>query len=133
MNTEPRVVADPPLPSDSARARRATADFLARHCPWADLDAVLLVVSELVSNAVQHTAGWWRLHLAAAQDTLVVEIDDSSPAIPVSREPDFSGSGGFGWHMVHQLAGKVEISPLPCGKRVQATWVRKIPAAASVC
>ncbi|MFC8079505.1 ATP-binding protein [Streptomyces sp. NPDC057307] len=109
---------------DTASARQAAADFLTQHCPWADLDAVLLVVSELVSNAVRHTSGWWRLHLTAAQESLVVEIDDSSPRMPVPRDPDFGGGGGFGWHMVTRLATRVEIRLLPEGKRVQAIWER---------
>ena len=124
MNAEPQVVIDHSPHRDSAGARGATAEFLLQHCPWADLDAVLLVVSELVANAARHTAGWWRLHLTAGQDKLVVEMDDSSPLPPVPREPDFSGGGGFGWHMVLKLAGQVEVSPLPNGKRVQATWMR---------
>ncbi|NUK01519.1 ATP-binding protein [Streptomyces lunaelactis] len=124
MNAEPHVVIEESPCRDSAGARRATAEFLLQHCDWADLDAVLLVVSELVTNAVRHTAGWWRLHLTAGQDTLVVEMDDSSPLPPVPREPDFTGGGGFGWHMVLQLAGRVEVCPLPDGKRVQATWIR---------
>ncbi|AVZ71907.1 hypothetical protein SLUN_06600 [Streptomyces lunaelactis] len=124
MNAEPHVVIEESPCRDIAGARRATAEFLLQHCDWADLDAVLLVVSELVTNAVRHTAGWWRLHLTAGQDTLVVEMDDSSPLPPVPREPDFTGGGGFGWHMVLQLAGRVEVCPLPDGKRVQATWIR---------
>ncbi|MFI1396816.1 ATP-binding protein [Streptomyces sp. NPDC020681] len=127
MSTETHVVIDHSPHSDSARARRATAEFLLQHCPWADPDAVLLVVSELVANAVRHTTGWWRLHLTAGRDTLVVEMDDSSPLPPVPREPDFTGSGGFGWHMVMRLAGRVEICPQPYGKRVQATWMRPGP------
>ncbi|MGW7417500.1 ATP-binding protein [Streptomyces sp. NPDC054863] len=108
---------------DSATAREAAAAFLAQHCTWADFDAVLLVVGELVTNAVRHTSGWWRLRLRTGQGQLVVEIDDSSPDPPVPREPDFSGSGGFGWHMVQRLAGHVEVRPLPDGKRVRATWL----------
>lgn len=128
MNAEPHVVIEESLHSqDSAGARRAAAEFLLQHCPWADLDAVLLVVSELVTNAVRHTTGWWRLHLTAGQDTLVVEMDDSSPLPPVPREPDFTGGGGFGWHMVLRLAGQVEVCTLPYGKRVQATWMRPAP------
>ncbi|WP_405596034.1 ATP-binding protein [Streptomyces sp. NBC_01410] len=125
MDAEPHVVIDHSPQIDSAGARGATAEFLLQHCPWADLDAVLLVVSELVSNAVRHTAGWWQLHLRAGQDTLVVEMDDSSPLPPVPREPDFAGGGGFGWHMVLSLATQVEVCPLPYGKRVQATWLRQ--------
>ncbi|MFF3324119.1 ATP-binding protein [Streptomyces sp. NPDC002889] len=140
MNTKPHVVIEesPHLETsagmDSAGARTATAEFVLQHCPWADLDAVLLVVSELVTNAVRHTAGWWRLHLTAGADTLVVEMDDSSPQPPVAREPDLSGrGGGFGWHMVRRLAGRVEVRPLPYGKRVRATWVREAPGTASGC
>jgi anti-sigma regulatory factor (Ser/Thr protein kinase) len=128
MNAEPHVVIDQSPHRDSAGARRAAAEFLLQHCPWADLDAVLLVVSELVANAARHTAGWWQLHLKAGQDTLVVEMDDSSPLPPVPREPDFTGGGGFGWHMVLKLAGRVEVCPLPHGKRVQATWMRPVAA-----
>ncbi|MFI2371513.1 ATP-binding protein [Streptomyces sp. NPDC018833] len=132
MNAQPHVVIEEsphPGSRQSAGARRATAEFLLQHCPWADPDAVLLVVSELVSNAIRHTAGWWRLYLTAGADTLVVGIEDSSPLPPVARLPSLTGGGGFGWHMVQRLAGTVEVRPQPYGKRVQATWVR--PAAAS--
>ncbi|OEJ27873.1 hypothetical protein AR457_28800 [Streptomyces agglomeratus] len=115
------VVLDSPL-QDTATARDAAADYVADHCPWADLDSVLLVVSELVTNAVRHTSGWWRLTLRADAKELVVEIDDASYEPPVAREPDFGGGGGFGWHMVQRLAGRVEVRPLPEGKRVRAIW-----------
>lgn len=124
MSEKPQIVIVESPHRDSASAREAAADFLARHSPWADLDAVLLVVSELVTNAVRHAPGWWRLHLTAAQESLTVELDDSSSQVPVPRDPDFGGGGGFGWHMVRKLANRVEIRPLPEGKRVQAVWDR---------
>lgn len=114
---------------NSAGARTATAEFLLQHCPWADPEVVLLVVTELVTNAVRHTAGWWRLRLTAGRDTLVIKIDDSSPLPPVAREPDFGGAGGFGWHMVQRLAGRVEVCRRPYGKTVQAMWTRPATAA----
>ncbi|MFD5100791.1 ATP-binding protein [Streptomyces albidochromogenes] len=123
----PMVVLDSPR-QDTATAREAAADYVSRHCPWADLDAVLLVVSELVANAVRHTSGWWRLTLHAGREELVVELDDSSDQPPVPREPDFGGGGGFGWHMVQRLAGRVEVRPLPEGKRVRAIWPRPAEA-----
>jgi anti-sigma regulatory factor (Ser/Thr protein kinase) len=124
MSDEPHsVVVDSPH-RDSAAARSTAAAFLEQYCPWADPDAVLLVVSELVTNAVRHTPGWWRLRLTAEGETMRVEVDDASPRPPVARSPDFSGGGGFGWHMVLKLAEHVEIRPLPDGKRVRAVWQR---------
>ncbi|MFD5783658.1 ATP-binding protein [Streptomyces sp. NPDC058220] len=134
MSTEPHVVVVDSPHRDSAAARGTAAEFLKQHCPWADLDAVLLVVSELATNAIRHTSGWWRLHLTAADETLTVEMDDSSPLPPVARRPDFAGGGGFGWHMVLRLAGHVEITPLPDGKRVKAVWHRSaVTVPAPVC
>ncbi|GAA3490605.1 MULTISPECIES: ATP-binding protein [Streptomyces] len=124
------VVLDSPqgAQGDSATARDAAAVYLAQHCPWADLDAVLLVVSELVTNAVRHTSGWWRLRLRVGKEQLVIDMEDSSREPPVPREPDFAGGGGFGWHMVQRLAGQVEVRPLPDGKQVRATWLRPADA-----
>ncbi|WP_255306201.1 ATP-binding protein [Streptomyces sp. Wb2n-11] len=116
------------LQESSATAREAAADYLTRYCPWADLDAVLLVIGELMANAVRHTSGWWRLTLLVGPEELVIEMDDSSDQLPVAREPDFSGGGGFGWHMVHRLAGRVEVNPLPEGKRIRAVWPRPAQA-----
>jgi anti-sigma regulatory factor (Ser/Thr protein kinase) len=133
MNAQPQVVIEESPHEESrhsAGARTATAEFLLQHCPWVDPDAVLLVVSELVTNAVRHTAGWWRLRLTVGQDTLLVQMDDSSPEPPVAREPDFAGGGGFGWHMVQRLAGRVEVRQYPCGKSIRATWVRPAPSGA---
>ncbi|WP_330176812.1 ATP-binding protein [Streptomyces sp. NBC_01498] len=124
MSDEPQSVILESPHRDTASARRAAAEFLTRHCPWVDLEAVLLVVSELVTNAVRHTSGWWRLHLTAGAGSLVVEIADSSPRLPEPRDPDFGGGGGFGWHMVQRLASRVEVRALPGGKRVRAIWDR---------
>ncbi|MFJ1750249.1 ATP-binding protein [Streptomyces sp. NPDC088116] len=124
MSNEPHVVVVDSPYGDSAAARGAAADFLSQHCPWADLDAVLLVVSELVANSIRHTPGWWRLRLTTQNETLVVEMEDASPELPVARPPDFGGGGGFGWPLVLRLAGHVEVGPLPHGKRVRAVWQR---------
>ncbi|MEV0262563.1 ATP-binding protein [Streptomyces sp. NPDC050617] len=110
--------------SDAAGARLVAAEFLASDCPWADRDAVMLVVSELVTNAIRHTSGWWRLCLRACQGRLVLEIDDSSTVQPVPRAPDLGGGGGLGWHMVQRLATCLEVDPHAAGKTVRATWLR---------
>ncbi|MDN3295792.1 ATP-binding protein [Streptomyces ficellus] len=110
--------------ADCASARESAARFLAEHCPWADLDAVQLVVTELTTNALRHTEGWWRLRLRAEPEELAVELDDSSPVVPEARTPDFAGGGGFGWPMVLALASRVEVRPRAKGKTVRAIWSR---------
>lgn len=115
---------------DCASARDSAARFVTQHCPWADLDAVQLVVTELTANALRHTDGWWRLRLSAEPDVFSVELDDSSPVFPEARTPDFTGGGGgFGWPMVLSLAGRVEVRPTPAGKSVRAIWSHEPEAA----
>ncbi|OKJ96789.1 hypothetical protein AMK26_28470 [Streptomyces sp. CB03234] len=116
--------------ADCASARDTAARFVAEHCPWADLDAVQVVVTELTANALRHTDGWWRLRLRAERGELTVELDDSSPALPEARTPDFTGGGGgFGWPMVLSLAGRVEVHRTGTGKTVRASWSRRPEAA----
>ncbi|MEU6394450.1 ATP-binding protein [Streptomyces sp. NPDC046939] len=114
------IVVDGPL--TGTQARGATARFLAEHCPWADADAVLLVVSELVTNASRHTATPARLRLRVDEGGLAVTVEDGDPRPPVPRTPDLGGGGGFGWHMVERLAERLAVLPAPGGKRIEAAW-----------
>ncbi|WP_069816554.1 ATP-binding protein [Streptomyces sp. TP-A0874] len=116
--------------TSTAEARRVTAEFLSTFRAWVDIEAVVLVVSELVANAAQHTAGWWRLCLWVNRERLVVDVEDLSRTAPVPRrEPDLSGAGGLGLLMVERLAGGVEVLPRPDGKTVRATWSLSGPGA----
>ncbi|WP_404953207.1 helix-turn-helix transcriptional regulator [Streptomyces sp. 147326] len=82
--------------ADTALARRAAVRFLRARCPWADVNDVLLVVSELLGNAVRHTDCGWLLRMACRPEALVVEVYDSSSARPVPRTGDAENGGGFG-------------------------------------
>ncbi|WP_405725325.1 ATP-binding protein [Streptomyces sp. NBC_01537] len=111
-----------------AQARRAVTAFVARVCPWADLDAVILVVSELVTNAVRHTTGWWQLSMEGSPDRLTVAVDDSSHTLPACRPRSVHhDGGGLGWHVVRTLASRVEITEHPAGKTIRAMWLRPVP------
>ncbi|MFG2195017.1 ATP-binding protein [Streptomyces sp. NPDC048639] len=110
---------------DISQAREVTALYVARSCPWADPDDVVLVVSELVTNAVRHTTGWWRLQIRQMRGRrhgLVVDVDDASGEEPTVRAPDITGAGGHGWHIVRRLTTGVEVVPRPYGKTVRVTW-----------
>ncbi|MEV6733745.1 MULTISPECIES: ATP-binding protein [unclassified Streptomyces] len=68
-------------------------------------DTVVLVVSELVTNALRHGGGTCTLDLTAHPDSIEVTVHDRSPRAPRMRTPDLNGgTGGFGWPMVNRLA-----------------------------
>ncbi|UUS30099.1 MULTISPECIES: ATP-binding protein [Streptomyces] len=108
--------------ADSGEVRDVVTGFVADRCPWADLAAVRLVVTELLANALRHTDGRWRLRLLVQGRRLTLELDDASPVPPEVRRPDFGGGGGFGWPLVLRLVDEVDVRPGPTGKTVRAVW-----------
>ncbi|MDI5966470.1 ATP-binding protein [Streptantibioticus silvisoli] len=115
-------------PTCIARARDAATAYLARRAPYVPSTFrmnLLLVVSELVTNAVRHAPGPLTLCLDLLPDGLDVSVEDSSPTPPQSRVPDpRHGPGGYGWPIVQRLARQVRIVPRHGGKAVHAvlTW-----------
>ncbi|MCX4775308.1 ATP-binding protein [Streptomyces sp. NBC_01264] len=108
------------LSTDSvAQTREATRDFLKALSPAADTDvadSVVLVVSELAANALRHGGGTYALRLTAHPTTIEVAVEDPSCQHPHIRTPDLHhGAGGFGWHMVNDLAHHVVVTPTPQG------------------
>ncbi|MEV7579424.1 ATP-binding protein [Streptomyces erythrochromogenes] len=108
--------------SDTVLVRRAVVRFLRARCPWADANDVLLVVSELLGNAVRHTEGGWLLRMARREGSLVVEVYDSSSSRPVPRSGDPENGGGFGWGIVEELTSSVTVRSHAVGKSVRAVW-----------
>ncbi|MFJ6756339.1 MULTISPECIES: ATP-binding protein [unclassified Streptomyces] len=96
-------------------ARRAAHDFLGRPVngapafPPVALDTALLVISELVTNAVRHTSGGCVLDLHLTAGGVDVAVTDTSSAEPRPRQPGHQGEGGWGWHLVNRLGSHVEI------------------------
>ncbi|MER7980491.1 ATP-binding protein [Streptomyces sp. NPDC095817] len=102
-----------------ARARQTTRLYLEDLRPIADdaADAVVLVVSELVTNALRHGDGTWALDLAAHPDSIEVAVHDHGSLPPRLRIPEINGIGGFGWRMVNRLARFTQAVPHPSGGR----------------
>ncbi|MGW9369588.1 ATP-binding protein [Streptomyces xanthophaeus] len=113
-----------------AEARRAARAFLEALGQPAigreQADTVVLVVSELVTNALRHGGGAYTLRLTAHPHCIEVAVEDPSPRTPRMRTPDLvDGTGGFGWHMVNDLALATVITPGPeGGKTVRALLPR---------
>ncbi|AQT75772.1 hypothetical protein B1K54_32915 [Streptomyces sp. fd1-xmd] len=102
--------------SAAAQARRAARIHLeetaADHhelIPPLALDTALLLISELVTNAVRHTSGGCLLEVRLAADGIDIEVTDTSDAEPQPRRPDRRGEGGWGWHLVNRLGTDVGI------------------------
>jgi two-component sensor histidine kinase len=72
---------------------------------WVDataVDDVLLVVTELATNALQHGGGDPVLRLNVGAEHIRVEVFDDDPAPPVRRPP--GDDGGWGLALVERLA-----------------------------
>ena len=109
-----------------AQTRRIVTQYLGRRCPWADCGAVVLVLSELLANAVRHADGWWRLRVTGDDTRLVIEVRDRSQQQPRLLTPDLdNATGGLGMHIVTKLANGLQVEHAPgAGKVVRATWLR---------
>ncbi|GGV49491.1 hypothetical protein GCM10010495_79080 [Kitasatospora herbaricolor] len=106
-------------------ARENAAAFLATLAPARRDEAVgevLLVVSELVTNAVRHAPGPVVLALNAGTGIVRITVRDTSTARPAPRTPDLvGGTGGFGWTtIIQRLATDIRVVPYPGGKEIHA-------------
>lgn len=80
----------------------------------------MLLVSELVTNAVRHAPGPLRLTLAC-DGQVEVAVTDTNGTAPLARDADLTGGGGLGWHLITALADQVKVQLMPHGKTVRAT------------
>ncbi|OPF83245.1 ATP-binding protein [Streptomyces antioxidans] len=122
-------------PEAAARARHLTSTFLEALRPAPDqgaADAVMLVVSELVTNAVRHSGGrFCSLRMSADSEAITVAVGDASRVPPNRRTPDIRGEGGgFGWPMISGMATATTVTEEPWGKTVSAVIARRgrVPA-----
>ncbi|MEW1873096.1 ATP-binding protein [Streptomyces caelestis] len=110
-----------------ADARDFAAGYLAapgkgrRHAlPEDAVGAVLLVVSELMTNAVKYGSDPIELVLARADDMVTVTVRDGGTTLPVPRPADPCRVGQHGLEIVAALSRDVDIRREPPGKRVTA-------------
>ncbi|OIJ66583.1 ATP-binding protein [Streptomyces mangrovisoli] len=114
-------------PGCIAEARAFAARFLEQlRTEWcAPIDArsgeeLLLVVSELVTNAERHSNGPYILELEGTDSAVLVSVYDSSVALPRRFPRDPQRVGRHGLEIVHALAADVTAERVPVGKRVRA-------------
>jgi len=108
------------LPIDGrsvAAARRFLRTLLDGHQATATDDAVLMI-SELVTNAVRHAHILLRVMVSIADQTLRVEVSDDDPTLPVAPDPQHHATSGRGLRIVDDLADEWGIIPNTDGKTV---------------
>ncbi|MFE5818918.1 SpoIIE family protein phosphatase [Streptomyces sp. NPDC056479] len=121
------------LPDAVMHARRFTARTLRHWHVQEAADAVLLVVSELVTNALVHTQGAVRLDLVLRGNRVRVSVSDSSPRAPAKPViVDWESTGGRGLLLVEAVSDAYGTVPVAGGKQVwsEITVPRGEPATA---
>lgn len=104
------------------QAREAARDALAAWQLAHLEETAVLLVSELVTNAVLHARGTYAiaLELETAGTWLRIEVQDADPRWPQPRTPDRFDESGFGFMLVDALAARWGVRETETGKVVWA-------------
>ena len=109
----------PPVPTSPREARERAARELGG---WGDADArdaVILLVSELVTNAVVHARSTVTIDLAVLDDGPVhVNVRDESTVHPTTRRHLPDRPGGRGMHLLESLAARWGVEVSKTGKSI---------------
>jgi anti-sigma regulatory factor (Ser/Thr protein kinase) len=117
------AMALPTAPQAARMARQATLEALVVWRLGHLADIIVLLVSELVTNAVRHArpeSAGMELRLEAAGGTLRIEVEDGDPRWPQPRTLTGPEESGFGFVLVDALASKWGVRDTAAGK---AVWV----------
>lgn len=99
-----------PSPANASRARRFAAEELAA---WGvPQECVILVVSELVTNAILHARSEFEVGLFHLGEHVRIEVCDDNPRLPVFEGVTHEGAhSGRGLEMVQVLAERWGVEP----------------------
>jgi anti-sigma regulatory factor (Ser/Thr protein kinase) len=106
----------PPEPNSAGAARRFVAAVLGAGGEVAEL--AVLLVSELVTNAVIHAQTSFEVAVHVDDDCLRVEVSDQNPNMPSLRSYLRESTNGRGLHMVATSADHWGFDARPAGKVV---------------
>jgi anti-sigma regulatory factor (Ser/Thr protein kinase) len=116
-------------PAAPAEARRRVRDAIRSWRVPVDLDAALLLTSELVTNAIRHEAGQeagqgaqaLMLAIASSRGRLRVDVHDTSRSLPAVAEVPADAETGRGLLLVETLSDEWGFYRTPAGKAVYFT------------
>lgn len=105
---------------DVSVARAEAREFFATNTWVAQHEDVLLVISELVTNAVLHGGGPVTVTLTSAAPDVIIEVTDRGRSDPARRHPGTDDEHGRGldivdrlstsWHVVHAVGFKTIVA-----------------------
>jgi anti-sigma regulatory factor (Ser/Thr protein kinase) len=126
-SSPPEVALDTPVDTDSLYTLRASIAAHASALGMSDsrVSLLLVVATELATNAIRHGGGTGRLRLWQEAGAIHCEVTDTGPGI---TEPEQSGTTfvplnadvGRGLWIVRRLADRLEIANTTRGARVMA-------------
>lgn len=112
------------LPSDRSavvKARGLVADAC-RDLPAQQVEVARLLVSELVTNALQHGSGEVTVAVVREGGVFRVEVRDGSRVMPVLLEGSSLMEHGFGLRLVAAFAGSWGVEPRADGRPGKQVW-----------
>lgn len=110
-------------PHAPAKARHQVSEYLERPgISNAVVNDVVLVVSELVTNAVEAGATSIELRVDVTKDDITMSVDDDSAGWPTPAAPDPNSIRGRGLAIVAETANHWGIERTRRGKKVTACF-----------
>jgi anti-sigma regulatory factor (Ser/Thr protein kinase) len=113
------------LQMDDRAPRRARQFLREAHCPEHNasvLDEAVLLLSELVTNAMRHGAPPITAEVTCRGTSgMQVRVSDGNPAAPTARDAGPGDQSGRGVGIVDMLSDAWGVDPTPNGKTV---WFR---------
>jgi anti-sigma regulatory factor (Ser/Thr protein kinase) len=118
-----------PAEARSAAEARGFVRSLLVGCDVRLTDAIVLLTSELVTNAVVHGDTAVIVDLARIDERFRVTVSDESSELPELRHPDLSDPHGRGLSIVDELSDEWGVEQ---GSRGKTVWFTIGPASAGI-
>lgn len=107
---------------EDLRSAYAARRFVRRQvvgCPESLVEASVLLVSELVTNAVLHARSAARVEVQVLGCGAVhIEVSDACPLPPRAQHPSETASGGRGVNLVEAVSSRWGVRSRPNGKTI---------------
>jgi PAS domain S-box-containing protein len=114
-------------PESAALTRGFTAGVL-DGAGWRDqVDTAVLLVSELVTNAIRHARGPCALTVKLGDDEVELSVEDGDPQVPIARAARRLEESGRGLLLVGALADRWGVRAISGGKAIWFSLARSRP------